>query len=125
MYTRLREKIKSIFSKYPILWNALQSGKSITYVYNYLRYYRFSKSKTKSSIREINIEFASDCNLRCKFCSLDHLKPKEHITPEILEQALTEIIENKAFHKVEVLNLYNGGETLLHPKRLELFKLID
>ena len=120
----LREQVKNTFVKYPKVWNALESFKTVMYGYNYVKYYKQPVSLTSNSIREINVEFCSACNLRCKFCALDHLKPKQHITPEVLEKVLKEIIENPKFKKVEVINLYNGGETLLHPKRLDLFKLI-
>jgi len=124
MYIEWREKIKNRFSRYPKLWAVLLKGKSVAYAYNYLKYYKKPFSPTEGSIREVNIEFCSDCNLRCKFCSLDHLKPKQHISPEVLETVLEELVYHPKFSKVEVLNLYNGGETLLHPKRLELFEII-
>ena len=122
MYISLRERIKSWFNKYPKLWNALQSLKSIPYVYNYLRYYIFPSSA--SSIREINIEFASACNLRCVFCSLDHDKPNVNMPLSTLVHLLDEVTLNPRFKNVEVLNLYNGGETLLHPNRLEMFEAV-
>ena len=124
MYVSVRERVKNTFIKYPNVWNAMQSFKTVMYGYNYLKYYKLPQIKDSSSIREINIEFCSACNLRCKFCSLDHLKPKQHLSPEVLEKVLIELSSNKLFRNVEVINLYNGGETLLHPKRLDLFKLI-
>jgi len=124
MYVSVRERVKNRFIKYPNVWNAMQSFKTVMYGYNYLKYYKLPQLTDSGSIREINIEFCSACNLRCKFCSLDHLKPKQNLSPEVLEKVLIEISSNKKFSKVEVINLYNGGETLLHPKRLELFKLI-
>ena len=125
MYVSVRERVKNRFIKYPNVWNAMQSFKTVMYGYNYLKYYKLPQYKDLSSIREINIEFCSACNLRCKFCSLDHLKPKQHLSPEVLEKILIEISSNRKFSALEVINLYNGGETLLHPKRLELFKLIS
>ena len=122
MYIKLREKIKAKFSKYPKLWNALQSLKSVSYIYNYIKYYVLPSKQ--SSIREINIEFASACNLRCVFCSLDHDKPKVNMTLATLQKLLNELLEKKKFNGVEIINLYNGGETLLHPKRVEMFQAI-
>ena len=124
MYVSVRERVKNTFIKYPNVWNVMQSFKTVMYGYNYLKYYKLPQLRDSGSIREINIEFCSACNLRCKFCSLDHLKPKQHLSPEVLEKVLFEMSSNSKFNKVEVINLYNGGETLLHPKRLELFELI-
>jgi len=71
----------------------------------------------------VNIEFASQCNLRCLFCSLDHLKPKQLITAEILEKFLSGFIDDKRFKSIKRINLYNGGEVLLHPKRVEMLSV--
>jgi radical SAM protein with 4Fe4S-binding SPASM domain len=124
MYISWKERVKNRFSKYPKVWSALQWLKTVMYIFNYLRYYGFGIRSKSGSIREINVEFCSACNLRCKFCALDHLKPKQHISPKVLEKVLMELYTNPLFKNVEVLNLYNGGETLLHPNRLELFELI-
>ncbi|MBL4668306.1 MAG: radical SAM protein [Flavobacteriales bacterium] len=76
------------------------------------------------SIKEVNIEFSSQCNLRCQFCSLDHLKPKHLITPEIMEKFLVGFINDKRYKSIKRINLYNGGEVLLHPKRLEMLAVL-
>ena len=36
----------------------------------------------------LNLEFASICNLRCKWCSLDHDKPKQFMSRELLAKVL-------------------------------------
>ena len=94
------------------------------YALSYHYYYGLLKGEKGFSVREINLEFASQCNLRCQFCSLDHLKPKELITTETLEKFLKGFISDKRYRKIKRINLYNGGEVLLHPKRLELLELI-
>ncbi len=76
------------------------------------------------SVKEVNIEFNSQCNLRCQFCSLDHLKPKQAISEEILEQFLNGFITDNRYKSIKRINLYNGGEVLLHPKRLEMLGII-
>lgn len=119
-----REKVKRQFANKPFVWKLLQRAKMWPYIFNYARYYVLKRPNRAGSIREVNIEFCSDCNLRCSFCALDHLKPKQHITLEILEKVLQALTEDPLFARVEVLNLYNGGETLLHPKRLLLFEAI-
>jgi sulfatase maturation enzyme AslB (radical SAM superfamily) len=75
------------------------------------------------SIRWINLEFASACNLRCKWCSLDHDKPKTVMTPELLEQVLVELVEDRAF-QLDRIELHNGGETLMHPQLAEMLGVL-
>lgn len=103
MYVSVRERVKNTFIKYPNVWNAMQSLKTVMYGYNYLKYYRLPQFRDSGSIREINIEFCSACNLRCKFCSLDHLKPKQHLSPEVLEKLLVEISTNNKSKTVRVI----------------------
>ena len=119
-----RETIKKVFTNQPVLWKLLQRAKKWPYIYFYLRHYTLKWRPSAGSIRELNIEFCSDCNLRCSFCALDHLKPKKYITLVIVQKILMALTHDPLFAKVEVLNLYNGGETLLHPKRVILFEAI-
>jgi len=105
------------------LWKVLEFFQGILYVKNYLFYYKWNIFKS-STTREVNIEFVSYCNLRCAFCSLDHDKPKERITPEVLEKFLENLVNDSRFKNVEVMHLHNGGETLLHPKTGELLDII-
>ncbi|MCO6499254.1 MAG: radical SAM/SPASM domain-containing protein [Vicingus serpentipes] len=105
------------------LWKVLEFFQGMLYVKNYLFHYKWNINKS-STTREVNIEFVSYCNLRCSFCSLDHEKPKERITPEVLEKFLAHLVNDNRFKKVEVIHLHNGGETLLHPKTGELLELI-
>ncbi len=76
------------------------------------------------SVKEVNIEFNSQCNLRCQFCSLDHLKPKQVISSEILEKFLFGFISDDRYRSIKRINLYNGGEVLLHPKRIEMLGIL-
>ncbi|MDB4534816.1 radical SAM protein, partial [Vicingaceae bacterium] len=59
-----------------------------------------------------------------QFCSLDHLKPKHLINPEILEKFLNGFITDNRYKSIKRINLYNGGEVLLHPKRLEMLQIL-
>lgn len=43
---------------------------------------------------------------------------------QVLHRFLDEYMEDPRFHTIQKLNLYNGGETLLHPKRLEMLQVI-
>lgn len=75
------------------------------------------------SIRWINLEFASACNLRCKWCSLDHTKPKLTMSPELLERVLAELSTDRAF-QLDRIELHNGGETLMHPELPEMLAVL-
>ncbi len=81
------------------------------------------KIARKTSIRDndgrfltkwVNFEFCSSCNLRCKWCSLDHSKKKWLMTGEILAKALDELAESTNFD-IDRIDLHNAGEVLLHP----------
>lgn len=124
MYFKLKTYLKQTLYGKPIIWPILETLQGVKYALNYYYYYYYLKGEKGLSVREINLEFASQCNLRCKFCSLDHLKPKDLITPEILEKFLIGFVTDKRYQKIKRINLYNGGEILLHPKRLEMLTLI-
>ena len=62
-----------------------------------------------------NIEFASRCNLRCKWCSLDFDKPAVTMDESLLEKTLDELFSTPGFVVGEIA-LHNGGETLMHPR---------
>lgn len=107
------------------LWKFVEFFQGLTYVWKYYYHYVFAfQANSATSLTEINIEFSSACNLRCSFCALDHDKPKVFMEKETLKKFLEELVYDKRFANVQRLQLFNGGETLLHPKRIELFKLI-
>jgi radical SAM protein with 4Fe4S-binding SPASM domain len=124
MFVELRERIKKQFYGKPIIWPTLVKAKGLWYSANHWYYYRSRFGEKNVSLREINIEFNSTCNLRCKFCSLDFDKPREYMSPELLQSVLDQLKNDSRFSNVQQINLYNGGETLLHPNRLEMFQLI-
>lgn len=124
MYISLRQHFKKWFYHAPVLWPLIETLQGLVYVADYFYYYRMPGHKNRLSVREINIEFASQCNLRCTFCSLDHFKPKQAITAETLDLFFSQMLADSRFRKVEVINLHNGGEILLHPQRLEMLAII-
>lgn len=87
---------------------------------NKLRKYLYDENG-KYLVKWINFEFCSFCNLRCKWCTLDHSKKKELMNPEILAKVLDEISDCSKFD-IERVDLHNAGETLLHPN---LEKMLD
>jgi sulfatase maturation enzyme AslB (radical SAM superfamily) len=113
-------KIKSLLGDYPMVWKLAKQGQSWQYELQYARFYGAFSSDV-ASVTEINLEFCNACNLRCAFCALDHLKPKRYMSIEVLDRVLDSLLFDHRFRRVRTLNLYNGGETLLHPRRLELF----
>lgn len=115
--------IKNAFYNNYLVWKTIEFFQGLSYAFNYLVHYKWHLSK-HSSIKEVNVEFSSECNLRCKFCSLDHTKPSTFIKEETLDSLLNQLLNDSKFHSVERLQLYNAGETLLHPKRFELLQLV-
>lgn len=74
MYIQIRTFLKRYFYQRPLVWMVLELFQGLLFVADYFYYYRLRGYQRRFSIREINIEFANKCNLRCKFCSLDHSK---------------------------------------------------
>lgn len=71
----------------------------------------------------LNIEFSSICNLRCKWCILDHTKQKEFLSLSELQKIMIQIQDGQLpfLNRIE---LHNGGETLLHPQIDEALEII-
>lgn len=124
MSTPTREKIKKLFNEHPILWPILKKGQEWNSRFQYRYFYRWAGHQQRASIREVNLEWASACNLRCVFCALDHDKPKETMSVLTLRKFLDDWLNDSRFHSIQKFNLYNGGETLLHPDRVEMLKVL-
>ncbi|MCT4666200.1 MAG: radical SAM protein [Flavobacteriales bacterium] len=107
------------------MWKILETIQGLLYAKNYLFYYKWGWIKNSTTTKEINIEFSSACNLRCAFCSLDHLKPKILLKPEVLEKFMKNLIEDHRFRGVEYIHLHNGGETLLHNQIGEMLGVLN
>lgn len=116
-------KLKSIAADKPVLWKSIKKGQELKYELDYQRFYGAINSP-KASISEVNLEFCSSCNLRCQFCALDHLKPKSLMTFEVLDAVFDNLLNDSRFSRVKTINLYNGGETLMHPDRQKMFDRI-
>lgn len=95
-----------------------------SFTLNYFLFYKFKLIRNKSSITEINIEFVSYCNLRCKLCSLDHEKTKIRMSVDILKRFFENFINDTHFRSVKTIHLYNAGEVLLHPKLKVMLDII-
>lgn len=120
----LKKQLKNRFSEHPMAWPILKYGQMISTRVNYRYYYRWAGYEKRVSLKEINLEFASQCNLRCQFCALDHTKTKKVMSVLVLRKLLDDWLNDSRFHTIEKINLYNGGETLLHPKRVEMLRIL-
>ncbi len=69
---------------------------------------------TSDSITLLNLEFNSSCNLRCKWCSLDHHKPRSIMSRDTLRHVM-ESLTVRPLANLKRIDLHNGGEVLLHP----------
>lgn len=69
----------------------------------------------RETLEWLNIEFCSSCNLRCKWCSLDHTKPRQLMSVETLDKVLGDLVGPEGF-QLDRIELHSGGETLLHPE---------
>jgi sulfatase maturation enzyme AslB (radical SAM superfamily) len=124
MLLEFREKLKKMFYRKPVIWPLLIWLKGLLYSFNYWYYYLTPWGKKNVSLREINLEFNSSCNLRCQFCALDFDKPRQVMSAEVLQKVLFELETDVRLVNIQRINLYNGGETLLHPDRLAMLNLI-
>ncbi len=115
MYIKTRIYLKNLLYQKAIIWSLLETIQGLFFVLDYVQFYKTRNNDKKSSIKEVNIEFANYCNLRCNACSLDHRKPKEYISEETLDEFFSQFISDERFRNVEIINLHNGGEVLLHP----------
>ncbi|MEZ4977874.1 MAG: radical SAM protein [Chitinophagales bacterium] len=115
--------IKNSLYNNALLWKIIEFFQGLNFAISYLFYYKLALRKD-TSIREINIEFSSECNLRCTFCALDHNKEKAFLEKQTLIKLFDELKDEKRFSSVERIQLYNGGETLLHPEKFDLLAII-
>jgi radical SAM family protein/iron-sulfur cluster protein len=79
---------------------------------------------TRAVIRELNFEFCSACNLRCKWCSLDSKLRAGLMKLETFRKVLEEIRDESRFH-VRSLNLHHSGDSLLHPRFPDFLEAIS
>jgi sulfatase maturation enzyme AslB (radical SAM superfamily) len=78
----------------------------------------------KTTILEINVEFVNYCDMRCRWCSLDQNQEKSIMRKETLRKLLDNILSDIKFSSIRTLNLFNGGETLLHPDVMGMLDII-
>ncbi len=121
LMSKWTRKLKSTIAGNPAAWRLVKKAQEVKYDYQYFRFHG-PYSGSLASTKEINLEFSSACNLRCRFCALDHLKPKSYMSTKVLDKVMESLLHDPRFSRVKTLNLHNGGETLMHPRRVELFE---
>ncbi len=77
-----------------------------------------------TTITEVDLEFVNYCNLRCKWCSLDHMQKRSVMTGSLLRKFFDNLLFDRRFRSVKVINLFNGGEILLHPYLESMLNII-
>lgn len=77
----------------------------------------------KAVIRDLNLELAGACNLRCKWCSLDSKLRPGFMSLELLDHLLGEIADTDHY-TVKTLQLHHTGDILLHPQFPEFLERI-
>lgn len=122
---KFKSIIKQAIGRGTKWWKIVEVFEGLEFVINYLLYYKWGWIKKSTTISEINIEFVSYCNLRCKFCSLDHGKPKNRITEKTLRLFFEQFLADKRFQTVKTFNLHNAGEVLLHPELIQMLSLFN
>lgn len=71
--------------------------------------------RASTELRWLNVEFSSVCNLRCRWCILDHHRSRQFLPLSCFEAILKQIAAGE-MPDLQRLDLHNGGETLLHPE---------
>jgi radical SAM protein with 4Fe4S-binding SPASM domain len=114
MQDEIKNWIGNRIRRHKALQFAARKAQSLQYRWLYNRHYR--RHPDSVYLKEIHIEPVNYCNLRCKFCALDHQMPKVRIGEPVLVAFFDKWLADKRFHEVAWLHLHNGGESLLHPK---------
>lgn len=78
----------------------------------------------KTTISEIDLEFVNYCNLTCKWCSLDHHQDRRVMRGDLLRKFFDNLLFDRRFRSIKRINLFNGGETLLHPDFIGMMRII-
>jgi hypothetical protein len=86
---------------------------------------QYTRGNPSRSFRELYIEPVSYCNLRCRWCALDHSKSKKRLDVDIFREALNQIVFDERLQYLRWIHLHNGGESTLHPNIVEMLSLVE
>jgi len=70
---------------------------------------------SRAWVRDVNFDIAARCNLRCRYCSLDHDAATASMPLELFTRVLDEISDRRRF-RVTRIQLHHGADPLLHPQ---------
>lgn len=101
--------------------------KNILYALNYVSWlYRYLKLRLGFSglrdIKIVSIEFASICNLRCRYCFLEQKDRARFLDIEIYEKLIKEIAENLKY-KIRAMEWPIGGEFFVYPQYRQVVEI--
>jgi len=132
----MRKYKKNVFTNNLAIKNFAEQNNLAKFLYkNYLRtkvnltFRHLDLNKVKNSmgvnLNVLGIEFTNICDLRCKWCSLDHegtIRKRGYMEVSTLKKILDEVIKKE--NHVGHIALHHAGETTLHPKFEEMMNLI-
>jgi len=95
-----------------LLKNCLWFFRYISWLYRYLKLILGYNSL--KDIKIISIEFASICNLHCKYCGLEKHDRSKYLDINIYEKLIKEICENPKFN-IKVMEWPVSGEFFIYP----------
>jgi MoaA/NifB/PqqE/SkfB family radical SAM enzyme len=78
------------------------------------------------TFKDIYIDITNTCNAKCPFCYTGKNKPenRKFIEPNIFNDILQALSNNKAINDNTIIYLYNWGEPFLHPALPELADIL-
>ena len=124
-YTQIRDQLNRRLGKVNHLRPLFEFAQGLDFGWRYFRHRKWGLDEKRASTREVYVEWVNYCNLRCRFCALDHQMQKERMSEEVWRKVLEEVFFDPRFSGVEVVHLHNGGETLLHPKAVAFLEILD
>lgn len=92
-------------------------------IYEYFKLLQFHLSPA-GTLKALHLQLNNFCNLKCKWCSFVNPKNKQVISKELLVNIFNEIMNDDRF-KIRDLNLWNAGESLLHPDFIGIMEIIS
>ncbi|MFN3951428.1 MAG: radical SAM/SPASM domain-containing protein [Thermaurantimonas sp.] len=104
------------------IWPVMRSASSVLFYYRYYRHQVLGNPLR--NFRELYIEPVGYCNLRCRWCALDHLKPKSRFDVSVFQDVVNEIIRDQRLRSIQWIHLHNGGESTLHPHLEDMLKIV-
>lgn len=89
---------------------------------NFLRLLRVQLNREKK-LRNVYVELCSKCNLRCKFCAMNHAREANFLSPELFEKFCKDLIAGG--YSVANFVLALSGESLLHPEFIRILTILE